>query len=182
MPRHTHQTSEKSAAGAVASEGISLNDLIEVTASKEAKRQPVGRKETKPAPGIAVGKLTGFSDSGQPLVDVGGRRPQAARAAVDLRAKDAGSEVVLVFEREDARKPIILGVLRAPAAHPPERASQATLDGETVLLTAEKEIVLRCGKASLTLTRAGKVLVRGEYVLSRSAGVNRIKGGSVQIN
>ena len=50
------------------------------------------------------------------------------------------------------------------------------------MLTAEHEIVLRCGKASLTLTRAGKVLIRGTYLLSRSSGVNRIKGGSVQIN
>ena len=31
-------------------------------------------------------------------------------------------------------------------------------------------------------TRAGKVLVRGAYVSSRSSGVQRIKGGSVQIN
>ena len=30
--------------------------------------------------------------------------------------------------------------------------------------------------------RAGKVLIRGAYLLSRSSGVNRIKGGSVQIN
>jgi hypothetical protein len=56
------------------------------------------------------------------------------------------------------------------------------IDGEAVTLTAEKEIVLRCGKASLTLTRAGKILLRGAYLLSRSSGVNRIKGGSVQIN
>ena len=50
------------------------------------------------------------------------------------------------------------------------------------MLTAEREIVLKCGKASITLTRAGKVIIRGAYVLSRSSGVNRIVGGSVQIN
>jgi hypothetical protein len=43
-------------------------------------------------------------------------------------------------------------------------------------------MVLRCGKASITLTRAGKVLIQGSYVLSRSTGVNRVKGGAVQIN
>jgi hypothetical protein len=42
--------------------------------------------------------------------------------------------------------------------------------------------VLRCGKASITLTSAGKVLIRGTYVLSRSSGVNKIKGGSIQLN
>ena len=49
-------------------------------------------------------------------------------------------------------------------------------------ITAEKEIVLKCGKASITLTKAGKVIIRGTYLLNRSSGVNRIKGGSVQIN
>lgn len=64
----------------------------------------------------------------------------------------------------------------------PSRAPELESDGERLVLTAEREIVLRCGRASLTLTRAGKVLIRGAYVLSRSSGVNRIKGGSVQIN
>jgi hypothetical protein len=47
---------------------------------------------------------------------------------------------------------------------------------------AAEELVLRCGDASITLTRAGKIILRGTYLLSRSSGVNRIKGGSVQIN
>ncbi len=43
-----------------------------------------------------------------------------------------------------------------------ERAgATATADGERLVLTAEKEIVLECGKASITLTRAGKILIRG---------------------
>ena len=59
---------------------------------------------------------------------------------------------------------------------------QAKIDGDHVTLTAEKEIVLQCGKSSITLTKAGKIIIRGEYLLSRSTGVNKIKGGSVQIN
>ena len=51
-----------------------------------------------------------------------------------------------------------------------------------MVLSAQEEIVLRCGKASITLTKAGKVLIEGAYVLSRSSGVNRIRGGSVQLN
>ena len=56
------------------------------------------------------------------------------------------------------------------------------MDGERLIFRANEEIVLRCGKASITLTKAGKIILRGAYVLSRSSGVNRIKGGSVQIN
>ncbi len=56
------------------------------------------------------------------------------------------------------------------------------LDTGSCEISAEREIVLRSGAASLTLTQAGKVIIDGEYVLSRSRGVNKIKGGSVQIN
>ncbi len=56
------------------------------------------------------------------------------------------------------------------------------LDGERLVLCAERELVLACGKATITLTRAGKVILAGTYLVSRSSGVNRIKGGSVQIN
>lgn len=56
------------------------------------------------------------------------------------------------------------------------------VDGERIVLSAEKEIVLQCGEASITLTRSGKIIIRGAYVSSRSTGVNRIQGGSVEIN
>jgi hypothetical protein len=95
-------------------------------------------------------------------------------------------------EGGDPHWPIIMGLIQHPKRMPstsPERISSETqkpidaeVDGERLVFTAKKEIVLRCGKASITLTHAGKVLIRGAYLLSRSSGVNRIKGGSVQIN
>ena len=51
-----------------------------------------------------------------------------------------------------------------------------------MIVSAKEQLVLRCGKASITLTKAGKVMIQGSYVLSRSTGVNRVKGGSVQLN
>ena len=50
------------------------------------------------------------------------------------------------------------------------------------MVDAREQLVLRCGKARITLTSAGKVLIEGAYISSRSTGVNRIKGGSVQLN
>jgi uncharacterized protein (DUF2345 family) len=55
-------------------------------------------------------------------------------------------------------------------------------DGERLVVSARQQLVLRCGKARITLTRAGKVLVEGTYISSRSSGVNRIRGGSVHLN
>ena len=78
-----------------------------------------------------------------------------------------------------------MGVLREGDGWPlPEQPGQVEVDadGERLIVSAKEQVVIRCGKASITLTKAGKVLIQGAYVLSRSSGVNRIKGGSVQLN
>jgi hypothetical protein len=59
---------------------------------------------------------------------------------------------------------------------------RAEIDGERRVIEAEREIVLRCGDASITLTRAGKVIIRGTYILSRSSGYNRMKGAAIDLN
>lgn len=71
----------------------------------------------------------------------------------------------------------------ATAAHE-ENSNQQNIhvDGQRILLEGNEEIVLKCGDASITLTKAGKIIIRGKYLLSRSSGVNRILGGSVQVN
>ena len=113
-----------------------------------------------------------------------GMEPLAARSIVPLSKERIGEEVLVVFEAGAPHSPYIIGSLWQPEQAPAVSQSpiQAKVDGEQVVIEGKKEIVLKCGKASITLTRAGKVLIRGAYVLSRSSGVNRIKGGSVQLN
>jgi len=139
---------------------------------------------TKRLEGVVIAALVGFADNGAPLVDFPGNpqdNPLSTRTTAFLGTEDVGREVALIFERADPSKPLLIGLI----IHPAQRAMQKVSvqrDRERVELTAEREIVLRCGSASLTLTRAGKVLIRGAYVSTHSSGVNRIKGGSVQIN
>ncbi len=104
-----------------------------------------------------------------------------------MLSEQVGATVVVVFEQGDVRRPIVVGLLekqRTPGqvANASERTVSVQADDDRIVLTADREIVLRCGQASITLTKAGKVLIHGAYVSSRSSGVNRIKGGSVQIN
>jgi hypothetical protein len=61
-------------------------------------------------------------------------------------------------------------------------ASDVREDEEQVVIEAKKNIVIRCGKASITLTKDGRIILRGEYVLSAATGMNLIKGGAVEIN
>ena len=134
--------------------------------------------------GVRRGLLVGIGEDGTPSVDFDGNPecgPLTAVSTIAVTQRDAGREAILMFEDGDPRRPILLGLVQSPAS-PPIQPAELSLDGEQITLSAEKEVVLRCGHASITLTRAGKVLIRGAYVLTRSSGVNRIKGGSVQIN
>jgi hypothetical protein len=113
--------------------------------------------------------------------------------------------VVLMFENGDARLPLIVGLVQAsptpmldamlsepqpqPLSEPASEDApsegppmEAHVDGKRVTIEGADEIVLKCGQASLTLRRNGKVILRGTYVETHSSGVNRIKGGSVQVN
>lgn len=139
--------------------------------------------------GILTGELIGIAEDGlTPLVLFPGQPGTAALAArtvVDLHGAHIGGDVVLMFDGGDPARPVIMGVLRPlpgwPLAPAPGNV-QVEADGERLIVGAREQLVLRCGKASITLTRAGKVLIQGSYLLSRSSGVNRIKGGSVQLN
>ncbi|MBI3380502.1 MAG: hypothetical protein HY019_00720 [Aquabacterium sp.] len=141
----------------------------------------------------AVGRLQGFDLLDQPLVTGLAALPGevlVARAATPLRHGMVGHEVVVCFENGDPRKPIIMGVLQlgplqeTPAVQNTQDAPglQVLADGERHTIQAEREIVLRCGDASITLTRAGKVIIQGNYILSRSTGYNKIKGAAIDIN
>src|SRR5262245_58845752 len=138
------------------------------------------------AASIVVGELVAMTGEGRTaaLVRYPGQPGSAAlavRSVVDLYGSHLGSKVVLMFEGGDAGEPIVSGVLPDGAGWPlAERPGQVEVDtdGERLIVSAKEQLVLRCGKASITLTKAGKVLIQGTYVSSRSSGVNRIKGGS----
>jgi hypothetical protein len=135
--------------------------------------------------GIRTATLLALADGGATLVvDVNGKGVRA-RSIVDLHGAHIGNSVALMFDGGDAERPIVMGLLRDtagwPLAEEPDQV-QVDADGQRLVVTAKEQLVLRCGKASITLTKAGKVLIEGTYVLNRSSGVNRVKGGSVQLN
>ncbi len=175
---------------------------------RDVQRELSGVSPESSVQGVRTGRVVEVNDSGQPLVDFfgNGQGPLAARftGSLDLsllrEAAASGKEVLLAFENNDPARPVIIDTLFSlldevdlPARsseekelelepEPEEEITDVTVDGRKVSFHAEEEIVLRCGKASITLTKAGKVIIRGAYLLNRSSGVNRIKGGSVQIN
>ncbi|MFV9616370.1 MAG: DUF6484 domain-containing protein [Gammaproteobacteria bacterium] len=162
------------------------------------------------APGeIIIGILTGMNEQGQALVNYQenpSAKPVTAISTVALNQQQSGRQVALLFANGNPEKPVIMGLIHSPLDAMIEnfevkveekvvsddvdvtnevkgaQVDDVYLDGQRVVLEGKEEIVFKCGDASITLTKAGKILIRGKYLLNRSTGVNRIMGGSVQVN
>jgi hypothetical protein len=176
------------------------------------KRDPSApNSDTENSASVAakLGRLAAGSAPGAMLVDFDGNTAGAlaARSIVVLDERTVQQAIVvrqpvlLLFENGDPRLPIIVGLvpsapgaallaplLGTPPAAPPAPTPvaadrvEAHVDGKRVVLEGQDEVVLKCGEASITLKRDGKLILRGAYVETHAKGVNRIKGGSVKIN
>lgn len=140
-------------------------------------------------PSVVTGELVAITEDGcTPLVLYPGQEGTAAvraRSVVDLHGPHIGQQVVLMFENGDRARPIVMGVLRPAAGWPLDDAPgqvEMDADGERMIVSAKQELVMRCGRASITLSRSGRVVIRGTHVISRASGANRIKGGAVLLN
>ena len=162
------------------------------------------RSMTGPAPAlpstagsVSVQTLAALGADGRVELD-GPGASQTARTVVRLTPAMVGRQVLVI---QEAGGPIVTGVIQdgsdasadaADAVAPADPAAAQALadappfelevDGERVVVDARRQLVLRCGQASITLTREGKILLRGTYISSRASGVHRISGGSVELN
>ncbi len=163
------------------------------------------------APGeIIIGTLLGIDQQGQPRVDFpenSSDHSLKAMTTLALTQAHIGRQVALLFANGDLQNPVIMGMIRSPLQEMLENFGESQsedeiesdgqneieqesdlkiddllVDGKKIVFEAKEQIVLKCGESSITLTKAGKILIRGKYLLNRSTGVNRIMGGSVQVN
>lgn len=155
--------------------------------STEAQPPADALPET-PVQGIVVGHLVGLTDEGRFLVQFPGNpdnEPVAALAAAAIDPRRIGQPVALAFVAGNLQQPLILGFIQTSAREihrPGDQIVEVQADGKRLVISAEEELVLKCGDSTITLTKEGKITVRGKHLLSRAEAVNRIKGGAVQIN
>lgn len=107
-----------------------------------------------------------------------------ALSTVPIDRHAVGHPVVLMFVGGNLDRPVITGRIEPGRASPAKvtRTQSLMIDGRELVLEADSSLTLRCGKSSITLTRDGKVVVRGANVVSRASGVNRIRGGTIKLN
>jgi len=161
------------------------------------------------APGeIVIGSLVEINNLGEPCVNFDGISGSLkAISTISITNEHIGKQVALLFANGNLEHPVIMGLIHNPLHDLLENFEQTQnttdessrdniettpvgklkvddvlIDGKKVIFKAQEEIVFRCGESSITLTKAGKILIRGKYLLNRSTGVNRIMGGSVQVN
>lgn len=127
------------------------------------------------AQGLRLGRLSGFSPRGLPLIETAEGALAEARSLVALSPADTGAELAWAWLGGPEGTPLVLGLLR-----PPLRVVEA--DEEVTRIEGKHRVELRCGPASLTLFADGRVEVRGTQILSRAEGAQRIQGGSVHLN
>jgi len=120
-----------------------------------------------------------------------------ALSTLAIEEKHIGREVALLFNGGDLRHPVIMGVIHSAmldsfsspdtskteaSETKPQEEIEVLADGKKCHIKANEELKLQCGKASITMTKDGKIFLRGTYLSSRSSGTNRMLGGSVLLN
>lgn len=160
-----------------------------------AEHKVVALERVEPEPSVPAGATIGWivrvdeegiwvdteENAGGPLLSL----CVAALSKADLEAAIADRRDAVLLFVVSTGQPVLLG-LRQPRPSVdielPTQGLDASIDGKRVQLEGRDEVVLRCGKASITMRRNGRIVIRGVQVESRATGRNRIKGGAVLIN
>ena len=161
---------------------------------------------------IVIGVITQITPLGQPFVDFSlnpSKQSINAITTLVLSEQHINRQVALLFNQGDLSQPIVIGLIHSPLQAMIDnfeeqqseiqsidktelddnvelagslKTDDVLVEGKRISFEAQDEMVFKCGEWSITLTKEGKVLIRGKYLLNRSSGVNRIMGGSVQVN
>lgn len=134
--------------------------------------------------GLVLALVHAIDPDGQVLLRLparDGRPVPAAGRLCRLSSLFQDARVAVMFLHGDPSLPLILGPIQVEDDTTTAAATTPSVPDE-IKLEARDQVTLRCGKASIQLQKDGSVLIRGQHVLSRASGTNRIRGANVQIN
>lgn len=112
-------------------------------------------------------------------------------AAGSLPAINKDDAVIYRVPELDEEYGVVLGIIEKYAKHDAKVANKlkkheisqmTTLEDKVLHIKAHDGMVIECGKSTIILTKDGKVQVKGNDILSRARGMNKIKGAGVNIN
>jgi hypothetical protein len=192
MTTQLHQTESTGARERqVESEAVSQESASEVL--RRILDAPLSPKNP-PGSRIITGHLQGIDDEGRVLFVAeqgdGAPVPVAIGAAISdgvlIPAARNHQRALVVCTDDSPSRWVLIGLVRERVASAARDAApgelEVKLDGETLRLTADREIELRCGNASLILRQSGRVILKGTHVVTSSRGPLKVKGATVEIN
>ena len=153
-----------------------------------AKRKAAAIEAVTPVEPVSfAGAQCRIGENGQVLVDypANGGAPLLASKVYVIASPDpepaAGpTDVTLIIESRRVTKDLekLLDSTFARLSGN-DRAESAP---KTLRINADDELVLSCGKSSITLTKSGKVIVRGTKIVSHATGDHKIRGAQISLN
>lgn len=147
-----------------------------------------------PTAQVVTGHLQGIDDEGRVLFVPERESSPAMPVAIGIAISDgvlipaarSQQRALVVRTSETPPQWVLIGLVRERVQSGARDATPGQLevrvDGETLKLSAQREIELSCGNASLVLRQSGRVILKGNYLVTSSRGPIKIKGASVEIN
>jgi hypothetical protein len=160
-------------AAAADSPPVTLEEVLQGQPSNSRAVVTEDRGETGKIYGVVIGSVVSLEANGTAMVDFPGNpgeAPLAATALLGTSKARRGANVAIMFQRGDVMKPLIMGPIEdlSDESHPdldlssPEGGLiEVEMPEDELVITADKQITFSCGKSSITLTRSGKILIRG---------------------
>jgi hypothetical protein len=127
----------------------------------------------------SIAKVVGFDVEGYPCLQTDAGLKESAESMIPINDSLLNQLVVVVPLTGVEKSMLILGRLYAPGE---ETGSAIVEENGKTTIRASRELLLRCGEATINMKSTGKITIRGKYVLSLSSGVNAVKGAVVEIN
>lgn len=173
--------------GAAAEPAAAAPSPIDALLTAPARHAAGERQAGSAVPGVVRATIVGVGDDGRPLVTWPGAREPVVAEPVWMSEPPpwsdcAGLAAAIGFEEGDSARPLLLGLLGTPPGRRDEDATASTDPPRSRRIEGGEELILQCGDAKIVLRADGTVTILGAKVVSRARGVNKIKGGSVQIN
>jgi hypothetical protein len=147
------------------------------------KQKHVARRPTQIREDSSAGFECRISRDGRLVVSREGELLRVSKVYV-IASQDGSSErdadvsLVVRPEQEASRLQSLLDTLFIQLSDPDRKGAGK----KNVAIAADEELTLRCGKSSITLTKSGKVIVRGTKIVSRATGEHKIRGAQISLN
>jgi len=103
-----------------------------------------------------------------------------------------GDQVVYLITNAEGTEGCVLGIeepykskkdrLKESLTKQGKIKSVSTVEDQVIHIKATEGFAIECGKATIIMTKDGKVQIKGTDLLSRARRINKIKGAGVNIN